>query len=59
MGQKPGFLKIFIPAFPETTWSKNRYFLEFSIHTDILSMYGKLQKLKVILEYLAVETLVL
>ena len=46
--KKPGFLKKIIPAFPQTTWSKNRHFWEFSIHTNIPSMYGKLRKLKVI-----------
>ena len=34
--QKTGFLKKIIPAFPQTIWSKNQYFWEFSTHTCIL-----------------------
>ena len=49
------FPKKFIAPFPQTVWSKIRRMSEFSIHLHIPWMYGKLQKLKVATQYLAVE----
>ena len=49
------FPKKIIAPFPQTVWSKIRRMSEFSIHLHIPWMYGKLQKLKVATQYLAVE----
>merc|ERR1712018_242682 len=49
------FLKKFIAPFPQTVWSKIRRISKFCIHLHIPWMYGKIQKLKVATQYLAVE----
>ena len=55
--QQPGFLKIYIAYFFQTTWSKNLYFSEFSSQGMIHSYTGKLPKNQIIKQNLAVKSM--